>query len=224
MTGHPSPDAREAVGAVWTRAGQQAAQARGWEALRRAAAMIEPGMDDRDGLALVDEVIRASGAARLWHASQVRFGPNTALTFGKVPDRPHVLAPGDAFFLDIGPVYNGFEADVGSTFTLGGDGPGEALAADGRAVWEAVAGRWRAHRETGESLYRFAESEARRRGRRMTLTGAGGHRIGDFPHGIHFKGKLTDYDAVPTPDLWILEIQLIDDTSGTGAFHEDLLG
>lgn len=216
-------DPRQAVGDVWSPALQHAAQARAWAALHRAAAAIEPGMDDRDGLALVNSIIEASGSERLWHASQVRFGLNTSLTFGKVPDRPHVLRPGDAFFLDIGPVYDGHEGDVGQTFTLGGDGPGEALAADGRAVWEAVAARWRTSRETGEALYRFAEDQARARGRRLTLTGAGGHRIGDFPHHIHHKGKLTDYDSCPAADLWILEIQVLDDTLGLGAFHEDLL-
>lgn len=217
-------DTREAVGAVWSEAAQRAAQARGWDVLARAAAMIEPGMDDRDGLALVNDAIAASGARRLWHASQVRFGPNTSLTFGKMPDRPHVLQPGDPFFLDIGPVYDGHEADVGRSFTLGADGPGEALAADGRAVWQEVATQWAATGASGEALYRFAEARARARGRRLTLTGAAGHRIGDFPHGIHFKGKLAEFDGRPGPALWILEIQLIDDATGTGAFHEDLLG
>jgi hypothetical protein len=34
-------------------------------------------MNELDGKAIVDQAIMDSGAERLWHASQVRFGSNT---------------------------------------------------------------------------------------------------------------------------------------------------
>jgi Xaa-Pro aminopeptidase len=180
-------------------------------------------MTDLDGRALVDETIHAAGAERLWHASQVRFGPNTRLPFGEAPARQHILQPGDAFFLDIGPVIDGHEGDVGRTFTLGGDGPGEALAQDGRDVWAIVADHWRRTRASGADLYAVAHDEAAARGRQLALTGAAGHRIGDFPHHIHHRGKLIDHESSPASDLWILEIHLIDTDTRLGAFHEDIL-
>lgn len=213
----------EAVGAIWSRDLQAAAQTRAWDALRAAAAMIEPGMDDRDGKALVDEVIARSGSERLWHASQVRFGPNTLLPFGKAPEHPHVLAQGDIFFLDIGPVYDGHEGDVGLGFTLGHSPERAALVADSRAVFDAVAAHWRSTGQTGSQLYDVAHAEARSRGRTLALTGASGHRLGDFPHAIHHRGKLIDHFGPVSSHLWILEIHLVDDALRAGAFYEDLL-
>jgi Xaa-Pro aminopeptidase len=216
-------DPREATGAPFDPALQHAAQSRAWETLARAAAMIEPGMDDVDGKAIVDQAIMDSGAERLWHASQVRFGPNTMLPFGEVPQRPHVLQPNDMFFLDIGPCYDGHEGDVGRGFTLGEVPEQAALIADSKAVFDAVKAHWLAGRATGQELYDFAQAQAASRGRTMALEGAAGHRIGDFPHRIHHKGKLKDFGKTPSPDLWILEIHLVDRALQAGAFYEDML-
>jgi Xaa-Pro aminopeptidase len=202
---------------------QKAAQARAWEVLQTAAAQIEPGMDDVDGKAIVDQAIRDSGADRLWHASQVRFGPNTQLPFGVAPDAPHVLGPDDMFFLDIGPCYDGHEGDVGSGFVLGHVPEFEALVADSRAVFDAVKAHWAQTGATGEALYAFARTQALARGRTLAMEGASGHRIGAFPHHIYHKGRLDHYGKTPSADHWILEIHLIDEALGRGAFYEDML-
>jgi Xaa-Pro aminopeptidase len=216
-------DPREAVGEIWSLERQRAAQARAWDVLARAAARIEPGMDDRDGQALVDAEIAAAGAERLWHATQARFGPNTMLPFGVAPERTHVLATGDIFFLDIGPVFDGHEGDVGQGFTLGAAPAHQALIDDAFAVFETTKAHWRATGATGGDLYLHAKAQARARGRALALTGASGHRLGDFPHRIHHRGKLVDYDATPGRGLWILEIHLVDPEARAGAFFEDLL-
>lgn len=202
---------------------QQAAQARAWDALAKAAAMIEPGMNDLDGRAIVDQVIAESGADRLWHASQVRFGPNTQLPFGEVPAAPHVLGENDIFFLDIGPCYEGHEGDVGAGFTIGADPVHRTLIADSKAVFEAVKAHWAATGATGPELYRFARQEADQRGRTLALEGASGHRIGAFPHRVHHSGKLKAFDKTPSPACWILEIHVVDRNLGIGAFYEDML-
>jgi Xaa-Pro aminopeptidase len=216
-------DPREATGAPFNVALQRRAQRRAWETLEIAAAMIEPGMDDVDGKAIVDQAIKDSGSERLWHASQVRFGPNTMLSFGTAPEAPHILQPDDVFFLDIGPCYDGHEGDVGRGFTLGSVPKCDALIADSKAVFEAVKAHWLAGGCTGQELYDFARAQAQLRRRTMALKGASGHRIGDFPHGIHYRGKLIDYAKIPSPNLWILEIHLVDEALRAGAFYEDML-
>jgi Xaa-Pro aminopeptidase len=216
-------DIREATGLNFSKTLQHAAQERAWETLAIAAAMIEPGMDDVDGKAIVDQAIMDSGAERLWHASQVHFGPNTMLPFGVVPDAPHVLRSDDIFFLDIGPCYDGHEGDVGRGFVLGHHPRFHELIEDSKAVFGAVKSRWLEGDCTGQDLYDFACAQAKRRGRTLALEGAAGHRIGDFPHRIHHTGKLKDFGKTPSPNLWILEIHLIDPTLKAGAFYEDML-
>ena len=216
-------DHREATGALFDINLQRQAQHRAWQTLALAAAMIEPGMDDLDGKAIVDQAIKESGAQRLWHASQVRFGPNTLLPFGAFPTAPHILQPDDIFFLDIGPCYDGHEGDVGRGFTTGHAPAYEALIADSRAVFQSVKSHWQDTGCTGHDLYDFAKAEAASRGREVSFTGAAGHRIGDFPHGIHHAGKLRDFAKTPSPDLWILEIHLVDKILNAGAFYEDML-
>jgi Xaa-Pro aminopeptidase len=216
-------DPREATGTHFDPELQRAAQRRAWETLAVAAALIEPGMDDVDGKAIVDQAIMDSGAQHMWHASQVRFGPNSMLPFGRIPEAPHVLGANDIFFLDIGPCYDGHEGDVGRGFTIGDVPEFTSLIADSKAVFEAVKAHWLAGGCTGQELYDFARAEAASRGRTMALEGAAGHRIGDFPHRIHHKGKLKDFGKTPSPDLWILEIHLVDRALQAGAFYEDIL-
>jgi Xaa-Pro aminopeptidase len=216
-------DPREATGAGFSLARQLAAQARAWETLVTAAAMIEPGMDDVDGKAVVDQAIMDSGAERLWHASQVRFGPNTMLPFGVVPQSPHILQPDDIFFLDIGPCYDGHEGDVGRGFTLGSAPAFDALIDDSKSLFATVKSHWAETGCNGQELYDFARATAQSMGRTLALEGAAGHRIGDFPHRIHHSGKLKDFAKTPSPDLWILEIHLVDKALGAGAFYEDML-
>jgi Xaa-Pro aminopeptidase len=217
------PDPREATGLPYSPDLQRAAQDRAWNTLALAAARIEPGMDDVDGKALVDQIIMDSGAERLWHASQVRFGPNTKLPFGQAPTHPHILQPNDIFFLDIGPCYDGHEGDVGRGFVLGEAPAFQALIADSKSVFEAVKNHWEKTGSSGHELYDFARACARDLGRNLALEGASGHRIGDFPHRIHHSGKLKDFGKKPSPDLWILEIHLVDQALGAGAFYEDML-
>ena len=202
---------------------QETAQTRAWETLALAAAMIEPGMNDLDGKAIVDQAIMDSGAERLWHASQVRFGTNTLLPFGEAPAMPHILEPNDIFFLDIGPCYDGHEGDVGSGFTLGQVPAYQNLIDDSKAVFAAVKAHWAEAGANGRDLYNFALAEAARRGRTLALEGASGHRIGAFPHRVHHSGKLKAFGKTPSPACWILEIHVVDHALKAGAFYEDML-
>ncbi|MBS1960797.1 MAG: hypothetical protein JST04_01170 [Bdellovibrionales bacterium] len=50
-----------------------------------------------------------------------------------------------------------------------------------------------------------------------------GHRMADFPHHRYAKERLAEVPFVPSPDLWVLELQLNDPANRFGAFFEDLL-
>jgi hypothetical protein len=97
------------------------------------------------------------------------------------------------------------------------------LIGDSKSVFDAVKAHWLTGGCTGQELYDFARAQALSRGRTLALEGAAGHRIGDFPHRIHHSGKLKDFAKTPSPNLWILEIHLVDRALGAGAFYEDML-
>ena len=49
------------------------------------------------------------------------------------------------------------------------------------------------------------------------------HRLSDYPHKAHFAGTLGTIDVHPSPNLWILEIQIRHPRKPFGGFFEDLL-
>jgi len=53
--------------------------------------------------------------------------------------------------------------------------------------------------------------------------GSDGHRIGDFPHHVFFKGAIIECEESLLPNAWILEIQLDHPKLKFGAFYEDIL-
>ncbi len=60
------------------------------------------------------------GVTAHWHRRIVRAGENTLLPFReRPPDR--VIDDGDIVFLDLGPIFEEWEADFGRTFVLGDD-------------------------------------------------------------------------------------------------------
>ena len=74
----------------------------------------------------------------------------------------------------------------------------------------------------GEELYTFLESEASKLGYELDPK-MKGHRLGDFPHHVHFRGNLTEQDKKPIENLWVLEVHLLDKENNVGAFFEDIL-
>ena len=55
-----------------------------------------------------------------------------------------------------------------------------------KKVFNEVADFWQIERCNGEELYHFAKERADHYGYVLNM-GSDGHRIGDFPHHIHFK-------------------------------------
>jgi hypothetical protein len=50
-----------------------------------------------------------------------------------------------------------------------------------------------------------------------------GHRVGDFPHQVFFRGGMSELDFKPGAGVWILEIQIRHPTLSYGAFYEGSL-
>jgi Xaa-Pro aminopeptidase len=185
------------------------------------AAKIEPGMTEEDAQALYKELCRFHPVERQWHPPKFRFGPNTVCNFKDV-SVPYVLKDEDIFFVDIGPVVEGHEADYGETFTVGSSFELKHLCETQKTVFDEVARHWRKNGTAGQALYAFAEGRARARGFTLNLN-QDGHRIGDFPHHVHFKGGLAECEEAIVPNAWILEIHLWGPGKRYGAFYEDLL-
>ncbi|WP_296600792.1 M24 family metallopeptidase [Phenylobacterium sp.] len=216
---HPN---REAVGERFSLPAMVRARDLTFEAVRRIAAEIRPGISEGRGGEIAQEVLEAMGMERLWHRNVIRFGPDTTKTFFGDFTPDYVLQPDDIFYVDLGAVWDGHEGDAGDTFVVGEDAEMHACAQAARDLWAEVAAQWRDHGVSGDALYRFALARAEARGWRLNWE-VKGHRVSDFPHAIYKAGPLGEFDGVPVSGLWILEIQIAHPSRPIGAFYEDLL-
>jgi Xaa-Pro aminopeptidase len=99
-----------------------------------------------------------------WHKRVVRSGPNTLLPYAEnPPDR--VIEPDDILFVDLGPVFEAWEADFGRTFVLGEDPVKIKLRDALEPTWNAVKSRYRENPDmTGGDLYDIACTLAKEAG------------------------------------------------------------
>ena len=51
----------------------------------------------------------------------------------------------------------------------------------------------------------------------------GGHRLGDYPSGVHYEGPLSEISFHPSANIWMVEIHIRHPEKQFGAFYEDLL-
>ncbi|MBC9032840.1 aminopeptidase P family protein [Sphingomonas sp. JC676] len=177
---------------------------------------------------------RDFGVTEHWHDRVVRAGINTLCVAGEAaPDR--VIGEDDIVFLDLGPVFGAWEADVGRSYAVGDDPVKHALCADLPIIFDALKARFEADPDiTGAALYAIANEEAERRG---WLFGGkiAGHLVGQFPYArspgdkaarLIFPGnaaRMRDPDAHGNPRHWILEIHLVSPDRSFGGFYERLL-
>jgi Xaa-Pro dipeptidase len=174
------------------------------------------------------------GITQYWHKRIVRAGTNTLLPYDENPP-DLIVKEDDIVFLDLGPVFEAWEADFGRSFVLGDDpakhklrGDIETAFAEGKKHFEQNADI------TGKELYEHAVSLAKRSG--WDFGGPiAGHLIGQFPHEripgdkvtlyVHPKnlGRMRDLDAAGEERHWILEIHFVDRAHQYGGFYEELL-
>jgi Xaa-Pro aminopeptidase len=149
------------------------------------------------------------------------------------PDR--VVADDDIVFLDLGPIFQEWEADFGRTFVLGDDPDKVALCDALPRVWQAGRDYFDNHAQvTGAELFDATVEIARREGFGWGSHIAG-HLVGEFPH-KKIPGTANEWYVMPgsTKPMrrrdpsgrqchWILEIHLIDPQHRFGGFYEQLL-
>jgi len=218
------------------RANLEAAEAKGmalFDAIERAE-LIVPGKREDE---LNDEIAAFArekfGVLHHWHKRIVRAGPNTVCIFHDDP-QVHTIAPDDLVYLDLGPVLEEWEADLGRTYALGSDPVKRRLVADLPLLFDIVQAHYHASPDiTGEALYAFAQKTAAEAG---WLFGGeiAGHTIhGKFPHPpLGREGRMItagnakrmrDPDDRGDERHWILEIHLVDKARSFGGFYERLL-
>lgn len=144
--------------------------------------LVRPGISEStlnaDIYALAKEMY---GITTYWHKRIVRAGKNTLLPYAEnQPDL--ILGADDILFLDLGPVFEHWEADFDRTFVLGSDPLKHKMKQD---VGQAFAQGKRYFNETpaitSSELFHYATSLAKKFGWEFGGPIAG-HLIGQFPH------------------------------------------
>lgn len=219
------------------RASLEAAEAKAFTLLAEveAAGLIAPGRSERD----IEEDVAAIAARRFgvrkhWHKRIVRAGANALTSFSDNPPL-RTITDDDLVYLDLGPVFETWEADVGKTYVLGGDPDKHRLVADLERLFSDVQRHFHATPDiTGAEIYAAACAAAEAAGWSFGAKTAG-HIVAEFAHG-HLPGekmwnriapgntaRMRDLDTLGRIKHWILEIHLVDRARAFGGFYERLL-
>ena len=197
--------------------------------------LIRPGVGEKTLSNEIHELgAKRHGISTHWHKRVIRSGPNTLLPYAEnPPDR--IIQPDDILFVDLGPVFEAWEADFGRTFVLGDDPIKKQLRDTLEPVWNAVKSRFGDNPDmTGEELYDIACDLAQQSGWEFGGQIAG-HLVGSFPHERIPNDKITLYITKGNKERmsclngdgqrrhWILEIHLVDRIRQIGGFYEQLL-
>ena len=192
--------------------------------IEQAREFLSEGLSENEMISHIESIQNSLGAQRAWHKPQVRFGSNTTKPFGVPGITNNRLKKDDIVFLDLGLVFEDHEGDVGRPFAIGNNKEMQRCCHDAEVIWHKTQAHWSEQRVTGAELYRFAEHLAQDMGWDLARKQANGHRISDFPHIVkNRKATIDELEICPSPDRWILEIQILDKGGRFGAFYEDLL-
>lgn len=200
-----------------------------------ARGLIRPGITESDLNSDIYELAKEMyGIETYWHKRIVRAGRNTLLPYAEDPPEL-IIGTDEILFLDLGPVFEAWEADFGRTFVLGSDPVKHKLRNDvGQAFTEGKRYFDASLSITSCELFRYAQSLAVKFGWEFGGRIAG-HLIGQFPHEKIPGDKVTLYVhpeselLMRSPDErgrkrhWILEIHFVDRNRQIGGFYEELL-
>ncbi len=198
------------------------AQQQGLKVLADISKQIEIGMTEAQAQQVALSLLAAYGAEDHWHPPIIRFGANTCKIFSEASDPAVRLKPDDIFFIDLGPVFNGHEADIGETFCVGDQVEHSACVNAVRILFDSVAAHWQKTGCHGAELYEFAEQQALALGYVFNQE-IKGHRVGDFPHKLYASGRLGDHAGEVIEGIWVLEVQIRHPELPIGAFKEQVL-
>jgi Xaa-Pro dipeptidase len=174
------------------------------------------------------------GISTYWHKRIVRAGRNTLAPYDENPP-DLTIGEDDILFLDLGPVFEEWEADFGRTFVVGSDPVKAKLRDDIEKAFADGKQYFKSHPEIkADELYRHAHELAAKYGWEFGGEIAG-HLIGHFPHEripgdkvslyVHADNpvRMRDRDANGQERHWILEIHFVDRARQIGGFYEELL-
>jgi len=170
-----------------------------------------------------------------WHKKIVRSGKNTLAIYPHNPaDR--IIDKDDILFIDLGPIVEGYEADIGRTYVLGNDPQKLKLKNDVEAAWYEIQ-EWYQHHTIlkASDLFQYAAEKAKEYGWEFGGEIAG-HIVGKYPHEQPLDPQSLELDIHPEnhndiflPDVfgnkrhWILELQFTDREKEIGGYFEQLL-
>jgi Xaa-Pro aminopeptidase len=197
--------------------------------------LLRPGRSEGDVEQDIRELAaREFGVEKHWHRRIVRSGPNSVTTAGDHPP-VRVIEEDDIVYLDLGPVFGGWEADIGKSYALGNHPRKQALVAALPRQFEKLQQHFRSHPNiTGAALYDFAVQSAQEGGWKFGGQIAG-HIISEFAHaqipGPKDLTRISPLNPAPMsePDghgrrrHWIGEIHLVEMDGSFGGFYERLL-
>lgn len=198
--------------------------------------LIRPGKTEEQLVAQIRELASVGfGIEEHWHKMIVRTGRNTTAIFREDPP-DEMIRENDILFIDLGPIVEGCETDLGRTYLLGNDPVKLKLKQDVEQAWYAIQ-KWVLSKKklTGAALFDHVVKTAHEYG--WTFVGdIAGHIVGKYPHEQPLDPKSLELDIHPGNhhDIfqkdahgeerhWILELQFIDKARGIGAYFEQLL-
>jgi len=177
---------------------------------------------------------RQFGIEKHWHKRLVRAGANTLFPYNENPP-DLVIQPNDILFIDLGPIVEQWEADLGRTYVLGEDPLMHKLKNDLEKAWFETKRWFETHQSlAANQLFYFAVEKSKQYGWEFGGTIAG-HLVGEFPHQQLPKGQIGLYihpensldlllpDAHGNQRHWILELHFVDKKRQIGGFFEQLL-
>ena len=174
------------------------------------------------------------GVEMFWHKRIVRAGKNTLFPYKEDP-ADLIIQADDILFLDLGPVFEEWEADFGKTYVIGNDPIKLKLKKDIETSWEYLRNLIQdSPTITARDVFYLANEEATKNGWEFGGEIAG-HLIGKYPHEKLEKGNfqlyihpenelnLKELTSIGTKNHWILELHFICREKQIGAFVEGLL-
>ncbi|MED4586733.1 M24 family metallopeptidase [Brevibacillus choshinensis] len=197
--------------------------------------IIRSGVSEKDiNQEIYELAFQMFGIKKYWHKRIVRAGKNTLHPYRENPPNL-VVSPEDIVFLDFGPIFEDWEADLGRTYVLGNDPLKFKLRDDIEKAWDMGKAYFQSEPDiTSSELFQYMCEVARQYGWEFGGTHAG-HLIGEFPHEkiqgddidnyIHPENhkRMREPDQNGHPRDWILEVHFIDRKLEIGGFVEKLL-
>jgi len=154
------------------------------------------------------------------------------------PDNPpnRIVEKDDILFIDLGPIVEDYEADIGRTYVLGNDPQKIKLKRDVEEAWYEIK-EWYQQQTAlkASELFQYVVKKAKEYGWEFGGEIAG-HIVGKYPHEQPADPQSLELDIHPEnhndiflPDAdgnqrhWILELQFVDKENGIGGYFEQLL-